>query len=305
MHPGYSPEGTSRPATEEALAFRCGGETLAGILHRPANATDNESSGAGVIVVVGGPQYRVGSHRQFVHLARALAAAGHPVLRFDASGMGDSTGELRGFEQISDEIAAAIDALQRCQPGLHKVILWGLCDGASAALLYLHERADPRVGGLCLLNPWVRSQVSQARTQVKQYYRERLLQKAFWIKLATGRVGADALSGFVGSLRRALRGDGPLEVAPTFQRCMAEAWRAFPHPILLMLSERDFTAKEFIDHVETDRAWSGALQQRTLQRVELGGADHTCSTAAARRAVESNTMRWMSHIASAKGAQTC
>ena len=66
------------PAGERPVQFSCGTDRLLGILH--PGAPDSER---GVLVVVGGPQYRVGSHRQFVLLARALAAAGIPVLRFD------------------------------------------------------------------------------------------------------------------------------------------------------------------------------------------------------------------------------
>ena len=42
-----------------------------------------------VLVVVGGPQVRAGSHRHFVQLARHLATHGHAVMRFDVRGMGD------------------------------------------------------------------------------------------------------------------------------------------------------------------------------------------------------------------------
>jgi alpha/beta superfamily hydrolase len=48
-----------------------------------------------VLVIVGGPQYRAGSHRQFTLLARSLAEQGFAVLRFDYRGMGDSTGAMR------------------------------------------------------------------------------------------------------------------------------------------------------------------------------------------------------------------
>ena len=69
--------------TEETTVFACAGDTLMGILAKPETPADT-----GVIVIVGGPQYRVGSHRQFVLLSRALAAAGYAVLRFDYRGMG-------------------------------------------------------------------------------------------------------------------------------------------------------------------------------------------------------------------------
>ena len=59
---------------ERVLLFTCQGLSLPGILHPGA-----PDASRGVLVVVGGPQYRVGSHRQFVLLARDLAAAGVPV----------------------------------------------------------------------------------------------------------------------------------------------------------------------------------------------------------------------------------
>ena len=93
--------------TEESALFACAGETLVGVLARPAVAART-----GVVVIVGGPQYRVGSHRQFVLLSRALAGAGCAVLRFDYRGMGDSSGAQRSFDSVSADIAAAMDHLQ-------------------------------------------------------------------------------------------------------------------------------------------------------------------------------------------------
>ena len=117
--------------TEKARVFGCAGEQLMGILALP-----DAPLATGVVIIVGGPQYRAGSHRQFVLLSRALASAGHSVLRFDYRGMGDSTGDLQNFETVNPDIDCAIDTLQAGVPGLLKVVLWGLCDGASAALLY-------------------------------------------------------------------------------------------------------------------------------------------------------------------------
>ena len=56
-------------------------QDMLGIVSLPA--PDAPQQNTGVVIVVGGAQYRVGSHRQFVQMARLLAAAGYPVLRFD------------------------------------------------------------------------------------------------------------------------------------------------------------------------------------------------------------------------------
>ena len=162
---GGRPDAAVGPVSEQALSFGCGDDSLVGVLHKPHR--DDTNADIGVVVVVGGPQYRAGSHRQLVQLARALAAAGYPALRFDVRGMGDSSGALRDFEHITPDIGAAIDALRREQSQLKNVVLCGLCDGASAALLYLHDTADPCVRGLVLMNPWVRSATSLARTHVE------------------------------------------------------------------------------------------------------------------------------------------
>ena len=281
---------------EEALGFNCMGDTLLGIVARPTVPATS-----GFVVVVGGPQYRVGSHRQFVLLSRRLATAGYAVLRFDYRGMGDSGGPPRPFDNVSQDIAAAINALQEQVPSVQHIILWGLCDGASAALLYCHATGDPRVHALCLLNPWVRSEASQARTQVKHYYLQRLRQKEFWHKLVRGGVAWQALAGLARNVRltlEAARKNGNLpskesvsnEPVQSFQRRMAAGWYAFTGPIMLILSGNDYTAKEFLGCLNDDPAWKKALAHPGLARHDLPGVDHTFSTAIARAQVEALTL---------------
>jgi uncharacterized protein len=280
--------------TEEALCFDCDGDPLLGIVTRP-----RAPCRAAVVIVVGGPQYRAGSHRQFVQLARALAAEGLAVLRFDVRGMGDSGGEARDFESLTDDIGSAIDALLRTLPTLERVALWGLCDGASAALLYLHARPDPRVAGVALLNPWVRSPASQARTQVKHYYRDRLRQPEFWHKLVSGKVAAAALGELWRNVRLAARPapSATASAAPaTYQQRMAAAWGAFDGARLLMLSEHDYTAAEFREFVAADATWRRVLAECPAEQHVLAGADHTCSTREAQHAAERITAEWVHRL---------
>lgn len=276
---------------EEAVFFACEGETLFGILAKPDTPKD-----IGVVVIVGGPQYRAGSHRQFVLLSRALAVAGHAVLRFDYRGMGDSLGAPRDFEAVSQDIAAAIDAMHLRIPSMKQITLWGLCDGASAALLYCHERQDPRVAGLTLLNPWVRSEASLARTQVKHYYTQRLRQKDFWLKLIRGQVAAHAVTGLMRSLKSVFSSTSEQTTGDphiTFQQRMASAWRQFNGKILLILSGDDYTAKEFVEYAAADAAWSATLAKPGVSRHDLPDADHTFSDLALRQQVEVLTRGWL------------
>ena len=278
--------------SEQAMRIACGDDAMIGILARP-----QQPAAVGVVIIVGGPQYRAGSHRQFTLLSRHLAAAGHAVLRFDCRGMGDSGGEARDFLGISADIEAAIEALRASVPEVQQVVLWGLCDAATAALLYIDEQPRSTVAGLCLLNPWVRSAQTQAAVQVKHYYTRRLADRAFWLKLLRGQVGAGRLAEFWRSLRTMRsRGPGARAVAPaalSFQHRMARAWRNARCPLLLVLSGQDLTAREFTEALASDPAWQGALTHPLLTRVDLDDADHTFSNAAARDAVAQATTAWL------------
>lgn len=284
---------------EETALFACEGDTLLGILARPETPAET-----GVLVVVGGPQYRVGSHRQFLLLSRTLAAAGYPVLRFDYRGMGDSEGVQRDFQAVNADIAAAMDVLHERVPSVTRVVLWGLCDGASAALLYCHATQDTRVSSLCLLNPWVRSETSLARTQLKHYYLQRAMRKEFWRKLFRGGVALEALAGLARNIRvafssaadagaRASEAMSSADSLQPFQHRMAAAWSAFHGGIFLLLSGDDYTAKEFLEYASKDAAWKNAFTHPHLVCHDLPGADHTFSSPVASALVAELTLGWL------------
>jgi exosortase A-associated hydrolase 1 len=282
--------------TELALDMSCDGLPMVGVL-----AKGEQPRRLGVVIVVGGPQTRVGSHRQFVLLARCLAGAGYSVLRFDYRGMGDSAGEARSFDAIDRDIAVAVDALQSACPEVQQVVLWGLCDGASAALLYSGARHDVRITGLCLLNPWVRSQATLARTHLKHHYAARVLQVAFWRKLLSGRLDVvrslrELLDNIRASRSSAGNADAGADANLPFQARMALALREFTGQVLLVLSANDYTAQEFLDTAQADPAWRGLMQKPGLQRVEVAGADHTFSKQQWRLAVEKAVLNWLETI---------
>jgi exosortase A-associated hydrolase 1 len=276
--------------TERAEVFSCAGEQLLGIAACPELPVD-----CGVLIIVGGPQYRVGSHRQFLLLARRLAAEGYPSLRFDYRGMGDSGGAMRDFEHVADDIGAAIDAFQRACPAVKRVVLWGLCDAASAALLYVQAGGDPRVTGLVLLNPWVRSEASLAQTHIKHYYGQRLMQREFWLKLLSGKMQVlKSVRGLLTTAQQARSGRVQASnESRSFQDRMAAGLRQFPGRVLLILSGQDYTAKEFLEFAGLNTAWSGLIEASRVSRVDVANADHTFSAAAQRSAVENETLAWL------------
>ena len=274
---------------ERALTFECRGDWLYGIASVPRAACRR-----GVLIVVGGPQYRAGSHRQFTLLARSLAAQGIAAMRFDYRGMGDSGGAARDFDAVGDDLGAAIDQFIAAVPGMQQVVLWGLCDAASAALLYAAQ--DRRVAGLVLLNPWVRTEEGIARTTLKHYYRRRLMQPHLWRLVFSGRFDfVRSARAMVQLARKALgarRGPAAAVQAPLPERMYA-GLSQFGGKVLLIISGADLTAQEFSDMAGASGKWKRLLGAARVTRHQLAKADHTFSRRAWRDQVANWTSEWV------------
>lgn len=288
---------------ERPVVFCCGSDWLYGILTLPEHAASR-----GVLILVGGPQYRVGSHRQFVLLARYLAANGVPVLRFDYRGMGDSEGDARTFEDIGDDLRCAIDEFFEEVPSLTGLVIWGLCDAASAALFYAHQ--DTRVMGLVLLNPWVRTDQGAAQAYLKHYYLARIFTPEFWRKIRKGqfnyfesirslwKIMAEAFTGKekVASSIKASPRNSPEEncchLAPLPKR-MVDGLSRFNGKLLIIISGKDLTAQEFLDLVKRSRDWQKMLASPQVSRLYLPEANHTFSRREWRDQVAVATREWI------------
>jgi exosortase A-associated hydrolase 1 len=165
-------------AMRRLLTISCNGALLGASL-------DEAAGPVGVLMVTGGTQTRIGSHRMFERLAAGLAAAGYPVLRSDRRGVGDSEGEDGGWRSSANDIAAATAAFRSERPGLERILGFGLCDGATALALY-----GKRLDRLILANPWlVETEAGEhPAAAVRERYKQRLTSAEGWKKLLVGSV---------------------------------------------------------------------------------------------------------------------
>ena len=178
---------------EEALLL--GSEqTNVGVFTPAADSSCGQGDLA-ALCITAGLLHHVGPHRMHVLLARALAKQGISTLRFDLSGVGDSsvrTDDLPADEVPLREINDAIDALE--SRGFRRFILFGVCSGALHALKA--AEGSPKIAGLVLVN----TGTDDSRTEVdpqpaaKMYLRHSLWKPEAWKNFFTGKVHYRALA---------------------------------------------------------------------------------------------------------------
>lgn len=281
---------------ERPVIFACQGDELLGIVHQGGqNAT-------GLLFVTGGGQYRVGSHRLYVQLARRVADAGYAAFRFDHRGVGDSAGAFVGFDHLETDVEAALATFRECCPEVERIVLLGLCDGASALLLALARMPD--IAGLILINPWVHSPALEARVRLSSYYLSRLRSSEFWGKILSGRFdlvsSSRTLGGYLRDLMRSLLYSENRSDADFVAR-MVVGLRQYRGQVLVVLSGQDLVAQQFRQLVSQDRRWKEALGQPRIEVSNLSIADHTFSYREHRVAFENHLLDWMAKLKSGPG----
>lgn len=209
------------------LSFACAGAELAASL-------DGAGGPTGLLLVTGGSQSRIGSHRMYERLAKSLAELGYPCFRFDRRGVGDSAGEDPGFRGSGPDLAAAAAAFRRGCPGLERIFGFGLCDGATALALF---GAEAKLDGLILVNPWlVEAEAGeQPPAAIRAHYRQRLLSAEGWKKILSGSI----------DYRKLLKGVKKIaakEEASPLARDTAAALKAGRRRAWTILAEGDATA---------------------------------------------------------------
>jgi exosortase A-associated hydrolase 1 len=242
------------------FTFDCRGSALAATI-------DGASGATGLIIVSGGNETRAGAFSSQARLAAALAGAGHPVMRFDRRGVGDSEGVNLGFRRSAEDIAAALAAFRERCPAMRRVVAFGNCDAASALMLSGGAHFD----GLVLSNPWTyddeRADAPPPPAAIRARYAAKLKNPREWLRLVSGKVNLAKLARSL--LKASAGGNAPSGLAEAMKAGLAQ----FGGPARLLVAERDRTGQAFL------AAWN----ERDPNLHRCPGADHAYSDEASRQ----------------------
>lgn len=174
---GFQAE-AARPPREQVVLFGAK-HSLCGIVSHPAPGVARVP----IVFLNTGIIHRVGHHRMYVTLARRWAAWGHPVVRFDFGGIGDSavqSAELPPLDANLISIGEVCDWIQS-EFGQSRFVLIGLCSGADHSVIYASQ--DPRVAGVVLIDPTIpRTSQFFLRDKMRQ-----LMRPVIYLNLLNGR----------------------------------------------------------------------------------------------------------------------
>lgn len=202
-----------------------------------AGTLDEAAGTTGLLIVTGGNETRAGAFAGQAQLAARIAAAGHPVFRFDRRGVGDSEGMNGGFRSSAPDIAAALAAFRQAAPHVTGVVGFGNCDGASALMLSRGAGLD----ALVLANPWTieSDDAAPPPEAIRARYSQKLRNPKELARLLTGKVSIGKLLKGIGQAVR------PAPAPSTLAQEIAAGLAAFRGPATILLAERDRTAQIF------------------------------------------------------------
>lgn len=248
--------------TRRHFTFACEGEILV--------ATLDEAPGKdGLLIVSGGNETRAGTFCGQAQLAARIADSGYPVVRFDRRGVGDSSGENRGFRESSEDILAAVAAFRDICPQINRIVAFGNCDAASALMLMRGDQCD----ALVLSNPWTFDEEAEGKPAlpppdaIRARYWAKLRNPAEWVRLLRGDIDLSRLRRGLGAA--ASRTAAPTQLAQAMERGIDAATK----PYVILIAGNDRTGQAF------DRFWAdhGDLSQGPVHRCP--GASHAYAEA--------------------------
>ena len=217
--------------TEEVVTFGCS-QSLVGILTNPPLPTLRKLS-PGIIILGAGLTHRVGPNRLNVKIARVLGQLGYTSLRFDFSGVGDSSvrkDNLPHHKSVILETKEAMDLVHSAK-GIQHFILLGICTGATKSLEIAQR--DPRVRGLILINSLLGLDRSAGveladyvgkRKQTQIFGKDKIFKPRAWWKALTGQIDYKNLKNLLGFRAKNFL-FGQKELLPNTERFFASLYQ--------------------------------------------------------------------------------
>ena len=260
----------------------------------------------GIVLVNSGVVHRAGPNRLYVNIARQLAAVGYPVLRFDLSGIGDSSprSDALSFEKSAiSETSAAMAALG-AESDCSGFILCGICSGADIS--FLTCRDNPAVLGAVLINGRGLHGVTddsgdaidaginstlRASESARYLWKSALFNSASWRKLLSGQSNPIELLRVVGRqfLRRFIGSEQVPEKAPGLCaafHCILDRGTA----LLMVYSEGD----PALDYMQLmlGKEMKRIASYPNFAEIRMPGADHTFTARHHRDELIAALRRW-------------
>ncbi len=272
------------PAVETPVSIAGSSGASIGVVTRATRIGE-----AAVLIVPADGESRTGPGRLHVRLARALALAGIPSLRFDAPDGGDSA-PATAAAPLYDEIAIAASRrlLEACPDARIAVLAVGRAGTRAARTWHALSQAGFPLSAACLVDP----AIAMARSAPRSFWQRLLGREAILPVDPTDPTDPTHLAHLAhptGSTSPDGPGaDGPdapivpdarAVLAPDIEPADSALWQAFPATVkaarshLLVAMRIDDAANTPLRRlVREDRAWRKAVR-RSGGALELDGAD--------------------------------
>jgi pimeloyl-ACP methyl ester carboxylesterase len=184
---------------------------LMGILSSPDIEQHHKLNKPLIILANSGSVHRVGPNRVYVKLARAAAAAGFSVLRFDLSNLGDSvvgnpSNENHPYPVHSTQDIATTITYMKKHFGYQNFVIAGLCSGAYSVFhaglrlpLSNNIKEVIMINLLTIYRPLDTAGIPTLSYQVEkdtQHYQQSVFSAKKWKKLFSGKVDLLNLTSF-------------------------------------------------------------------------------------------------------------
>jgi len=267
-------------------------KSLSGILTEPERPQTDRPA---VLLLNAGLLHRVGPNRLHVVLARRLAEAGLPVLRFDYSGLGESEARRDEVPLEQSALAEGLEAMEFLETSgvARRFVPMGICAGAENAQRLARE--DERVVGAVLIDGYAyRTRGYHLREAARH-----LVSPRSWRRLVASPLALRRLLGHgrVAPADPGERNPGGLDYEREFpprDACLEEMTRILARNVELFVIFTGGGMAEYYNHPRQFAETFPSLAGHPRLRLEfMKRADHTFTLRSHQEAVMASIGAWV------------